>query len=41
MIANEPTPVLREDEIYLGDNGRCFCEARRLGVKLACEGCRP
>ena len=64
-------PALREDTLYLGDNGRCFCgrlhcagmtahftgrdlsghpvhrvteddqrEARRLGVELACEGCR-
>ncbi len=71
MITNEPPPVLREDEIYLGDNGRCFCgrmhhagvtayftgrdlsghpvhrvteadqrEARRVGVTLACEGCK-
>ena len=21
----EPTPVLRADALYLGDNGRCFC----------------
>lgn len=65
------TPVLRDDQIYLGDNGRCFCgrlhhagmtahftgldlsgqpvrrvtvadqrEARRMGVRLACETCR-
>ena len=71
MTAIEPAPVLREDELYLGDNGRCFCgrlhcagmtayftgrdlsgqpvhrvteadhrEARRMGVTLACEGCR-
>jgi hypothetical protein len=19
------TPILRDDELYLGDNGRCFC----------------
>ena len=25
MIIEDPTPVLREDELYLGDNGRCFC----------------
>jgi len=67
----DPEPVLREDALYLGDGGRCFCgrlhhagmaahftgrdlsgqrahrvtevdqrEARRVGVVLACEGCR-
>jgi len=67
----EPTPVLRDDELYLGDNGRAFCgrlhhagmtalytgrdisgqhvhrvteddqrEAQKMGVELACEGCR-
>ena len=25
MIQTEPAPVLREDALYLGDNGRCFC----------------
>ena len=25
MIQTEPAPVLREDVLYLGDNGRCFC----------------
>jgi len=25
MTATEPAPVLREDALYLGDNGRCFC----------------
>ncbi len=71
MIHDSPTPVLRDDALYLGDNGRCFChrinhagmtalytghdlsgqpvhrvteadqrEARRMGVTLACEGCR-
>lgn len=23
----EPTPVLRDGALYLGDNGRCFCGA--------------
>ena len=25
MNATELRPVLREDVLYLGDNGRCFC----------------
>jgi len=71
VITDEPTPILRGDAIYEGDNGRIFCgrlhhagmtahftgrdlsgqrvhrvtevdqrEARRVGVVLACEGCR-
>jgi hypothetical protein len=72
VITADPTPVLRDDEVYLGDGGRAFCgrlhhagmtarytgrdisgqpvhrvtqedqrEARRMGVTLKCEGCRP
>lgn len=32
MTATEPKPALRDDQIYLGDNGRCFCG------RLRCAG---
>ena len=25
VLQPEPRPALREDELYLGDNARCFC----------------